>query len=208
MRNDIDQLQKNLTEFLRPDMTDMTLIIFLIGTYLFGAIGTIVFIPKVINVDKEDWWMIVLLLLFFVVFGIYGATSLFKSIQTRRLYIKRLSDSGELARMAMDFSYGKNHPEYALVLGQDYLFRKGSGIVYRYSDIVEIYHAWEDSFAADKFPYWRLYMKTADKKISILANISFLRSKENYFDKVLPLILEIRSKNADIVVRPLTSFKG
>ena len=66
MRNDIDQLQKNLTEFLRPDMTDMTLIIFLIGTYLFGAIGTIVFIPKVINVDKEDWWMIVLLLLFFV----------------------------------------------------------------------------------------------------------------------------------------------
>jgi hypothetical protein len=57
-------------------------------------------------------------------------------------------------------------------------------------------------------PNWRLYMKTADKKISILANISFLRSKENYFDKVLPLILEIRSKNADIVVRPLTSFKG
>lgn len=142
MRNDIDQLQKNLTEFLRPDMTDMTLIIFLIGTYLFGAIGTIVFIPKVINVDKEDWWMIVLLLLFFVAYGIYGATSLFKSIQTRRLYIKRLSDSGELARMAVDFSYGKNHPEYALVLGQDYLFRKGSGIVYRYSDIVEIYHAW------------------------------------------------------------------
>jgi hypothetical protein len=188
-------------------MTDMTLIIFLIGTYLFGAIGTIVFIPKVINEDELDWWMIVMLLLFFVVYGIYGATSLFKSIQTRRLYIKRLSDSGELARMAMDFSYGKNHPEYALVLGQDYLFRKGSGIVYRYSDIVEIYHAWEDSFAADKFPYWRLYMKTADKKISILANISFLRSKENYFDKVLPLILEIRSKNADIVIKPLTSFK-
>ena len=160
MRNDIDQLQKNLTEFLRPDMTDMTLIIFLSGTYLFGAIGAIVFIPKVINEDEVDWWMIVMLLLFFVVFG------------------------------------------------QDYIFRRGSGIVYRYSDIVEIYHAWEDSIAADKLPYWRLYMKTADKKSSILANISFLRSKENYFDKVLPLILEIRSKNADIVVRPLTSFKG
>lgn len=38
-------------------------------------------------------------------------------------------------------------------------------------------------------------------------DITFIRTKENYFDKVLPLILEIRSRNEEIIVRPLTSFR-
>jgi hypothetical protein len=50
-------------------------------------------------------------------------------------------------------------------------------------------------------------MKTTDKKDTLLADITFIRTKENYFDKVLPLILEIRSRNEEIIVRPLTSFR-
>ena len=108
--------------------------------------------------------------------------------------------------MAKDYAYGENYPEYDLVLGRDYLFRRESGRVYKYSDIVEIYHRWSDSMIRHGSPYWRLYMKTADKKDTSLTNIPFPRSKENYFNKVLPLILEIRSRNADIIITPLTSF--
>jgi hypothetical protein len=118
-----------------------------------------------------------------------------------------LSETGEFARMAKDFTNGEIYPEYDLVLGENYLFRRGSGRVYRYSDIIEIYHEWNDSVGANKYRYWRLCMKTTDKKDTLLADITFIRTKENYFDKVLPLILEIRSRNEEIIVRPLTSFR-
>ena len=148
-----------------------------------------------------------ILLAVFIVSVAYSVVSFLKSIRAPRLYIKHLLKTGEFARMAKDFTNGKNYSEYDLVLGENYLFRRGSGIVYRYSDITEIYHAWNDSVGAYKSRYWRLYMKTADKKDTLLADITFIRTKENYFNKVLPLILEIRSRNEEIIVRPLTSFR-
>lgn len=199
--NDPDQLQGALAEFLRPDIT---FDFFLIGYFI---IGTIVFFTAIRKGLIEGGKGPLIIFAVFVVYTSYSVVSFLKSIWTPRLYIKHLSETGEFARMAKDFTNGKSYPEYDLVLGENYLFRRGSGRVYRYSDIIEIYHEWNDSVGANKYRYWRLCMKTTDKKDTLLADITFIRTKENYFDKVLPLILEIRSRNEEIIVRPLTSFR-
>ena len=199
--NDPDQLQGALAEFLRPDIT---FDFFLIGYFI---IGTIVFFTAIRKGLIEGGKGPLIILAVFVVYTSYSVVSFLKSIRTPRLYKKHLSETGEFARMAKDFTNGEIYPEYDLVLGENYLFRRGSGRVYRYSDIIEIYHEWNDSVGANKYRYWRLCMKTTDKKDTLLADITFIRTKENYFDKVLPLILEIRSRNEEIIVRPLTSFR-
>ena len=50
-------------------------------------------------------------------------------------------------------------------------------------------------------------METADQKEECLAEIPFPRYRVNYEKKVLPLILEIRSRNEAIIISPLTSFR-
>ena len=109
--------------------------------------------------------------------------------------------------MAGDFAGGEKLPEYDLVLGQTYLFRRGSGYVYRYRDILELYHEWSDRVGAHSSPYWRIYMKTADNKNPLLVSLPFVRTPDNYFDKVLPMLLEIRSRNEQIIISPLKSFR-
>ena len=197
-----DQLQKDLAEFLRPDIT---LYVYLVGVFVILIIFiSPSIIQEIILEGEKDLWIILAIMPVAVV---YFAVLLFGSIRTHRLYIKRLSESGELALMTKDFTCGEKYLEYDLVLGQVYLFRRGSGSVYKYSDIVEIYHVWSDYVGAHDSPFWNLCMKTVDKKASLLTKLSFPRTKENYFDKVLPLILKIRSRNADIILDPLTSFR-
>ena len=200
--NDPDQLQRALEEYLRPDITPG---FFFIGYSGIATIVIITFIRK--GYIEGGKGPLILMAFISVFFTAYNVVSFLKSIRTPRLYKKHLSETGEFARMAKDFTNGEIYPEYDLVLGENYLFRRGSGRVYRYSDIIEIYHEWNDSVGANKYRYWRLCMKTTDKKDTLLADITFIRTKENYFDKVLPLILEIRSRNEEIIVRPLTSFR-
>ena len=76
-----------------------------------------------------------------------------------------------------------------------------------YKDIIKIYHEWSDKQSKYTSPYWRLYMETADQKEECLAEIPFPRYRVNYEKKVLPLILEIRSRNEAIIISPLTSFR-
>ena len=199
--NNDDQLQRDLAEFLRPDIT---LYAFLLAFFVIATIITSPSIKESIIEGEKGLWIILAIMPVSVV---YSAVLLFKPILTHRLYIKRLSESGELALMTKDFTCGEKYLEYDLVLGQIYLFRRESGRVYKYSDIVEIYHVWSDYIGAHSSPYWNLCMKTVDEKAFLLTKLSFPRTKENYFDKVLPLILKIRSRNADIIVSPLTSFR-
>ena len=199
--NDPDQLQRALAEFLRPDIT---FDFFLIGYFI---IGTIVFFTAIRKGLIEGGKGPLIILAGFVVYTSYSVVSFLKSIRTPRLYIKHLSETGEFARMAKDFTNGKSFPEYNLVLGDTYLFRRGSGRVYMYKDIIKIYHGWSDKQGTYASPYWRLYMETADQKEECLAEIPFPRYRVNYEKKVLPLILEIRSRNEAIIISPLTSFR-
>ena len=102
--NDPDQLQRALEEYLRPDITPG---FFFIG---YSGIATIVIITFIRKGYIEG--------------GKGSVVSFLKSIRTPRLYIKHLSETGEFARMAKDFTNGKSYPEYDLVLGEIYLLSK------------------------------------------------------------------------------------
>ena len=200
--NDPDQLQRALEEYLRPDITPG---FFFIGYSGIATIVIITFIRK--GYIEGGKGPLILMAFISVFFTAYNVVSFLKSIRTPRLYIKHLLETGEFARMAKDFTNGKSFPEYNLVLGDTYLFRRGSGRVYMYKDIIKIYHVWSDKQSKYTSPYWRLYMETADQKEECLAEIPFPRYRVNYEKKVLPLILEIRSRNEAIIISPLTSFR-
>jgi hypothetical protein len=119
--NNDDQLQRDLAEFLRPDIT---LYAFLLAFFLIVTIITSPSIIKESIIEGEKGLWIILAIM--PVSVVYSAVLLFKSILTHRLYIKRLSESGELALMTKDFTCGEKYLEYDLVLGQVYLFRRES----------------------------------------------------------------------------------
>ena len=200
--NDTLLLQKALADFLRPDITFEVFL----NVWVFAAAAVMIPVLKKEWAEEGTGFQIMILVIFAGNI-IFSGWMLLGNILGPRRYIRRLSESGELSLMAGDFAGGEKLPEYDLVLGQTYLFRRGSGYVYRYRDILEIYHEWSDSVGAHRSPYWRIYMKTADNKNPLLVSLPFVRTPDNYFDKVLPMLLEIRSRNEQIIISPLKSFR-
>ena len=177
--NDVDQLQGNMMAFLRGSIG--------FDGFLF-EIGPIFCIIITIGA------------------GITGHQDFRPMLVMTAVYvILSASVFLEFALMVNDFINGKKYDEYGLVLGQVYIFQKGSHRIYKYDDIVEIYHEWYDNTRGGR-KIWNLCFRTVDNENRFGIRLSFKRSKENYFNKVLPLILEIRSRNPDIVIRPLRSF--
>ena len=194
--NDVDQLKGNMMDFLWGSISSFCFVIAMFPIFcIIITIGTGI-------TGHEDFRPMLVITAFYV---IVSAALILYYVLSYHSFYKHLSESDELALMVNDFTYGKKYDEYNLILGQVYLFKKGSNRIYKYDDIAEIYHEWDDP-PRSRGSYWKLCFRTVDKKNHYLTNLSFKRSKENYFNKVLPLILEIRSRNPDIVIRPLRSF--
>ena len=134
--NDVDQLQGNMMAFLRGSIG--------FDGFLF-EIGPIFCIIITIGAGITGHQDFRPMLVMTAVYVILSASVFLDGILTPHFHLKHLSESGEFALMVNDFINGKKYDEYGLVLGQVYIFQKGSHRIYKYDDIVEIYHEWYDN---------------------------------------------------------------
>lgn len=115
-------------------------------------------------------------------------------------FVRKISESGEISGMAGEFIEGTRFWDNEIVLGEHYVFVKNRGAVFKYSEIARIYQEWSDLNTWHHSPWWHLNIVTVDGRNLCLVSIPYPRAEEHFNDKVLPVILEIRSRNPEVVI--------
>ena len=190
---DVDEKSKFMVNYLRPDYTGFILMI--AGTLM----GAITFLINSLSNRKSGAEYVP------VYIGLFAIACIFSGIviwlqRSYQSYIMQLSDSGELSRMAEDFSHGTRYWDNEIVLGEHYIFAKSNKVVCKYSDIAKIYQRWSNVDTLHRSPWWHLRIVTNDGKDMLLASVPYRHSDENFVEFVLPVIIEIRSRNSQIVI--------
>lgn len=191
---DIDEMIRFMAKYLRPEHSDFMLIIaglLVMGIAIFAA-----------SLSGRRGGTEETLLYFAGVAACVCITAgmLIRSRRSYRSYISQLSDSGEGARMAEDFFRGTRYWDNEIVLGEQYIFVRNGRVVHKYSDIAKIYQRWSDVNTMHRSPWWHLRIVTTDGKDWLLAPVPYKRTDENFNEFVLPVILEIRSRNPQVVI--------
>ncbi len=190
---DVDEMTRFMVKYLRPDNTGPILIL---ASALYGA-GS--FIIQALG-DRRRGMNNALLFIELVVVVVVFAGIIIWHRRSYQSYIRQLSDSEEISRMAREFSQGTRYWTDGIILGEHYIFVKNSEMVFKYSDIAKIYQDWSDLNTMRHSPWWHLRIVTVDGKDQFLASIPFFRTEENFVEYVLPVILEIRSRNPQVVI--------
>lgn len=193
---DVDEKTGFMVNYLRPDQTYFIL---MIATFVLVGIVYIYLLTGGSGAGREDSMFYVAAAGIVAAVCIYTAL-LIHSRRKYRSYIRQLSDSGELSRMAEDFFHGTRYWENEIVLGEHYIFAKSRKTVCKYSDIAKIYQRWSNINTMRQSPWWYLRTVTIDGRDLALAKVPYRHSDENFVEFVLPVILEIRSRNPQIVI--------
>lgn len=189
----VDEKAKLMVKYLRPDYTGFNL---MIAAALMGEIMFFIISLSEGKIETEALPMHI---------GLLAPTCIFAGIaiwvrKSYQSYIKQLSDSGELSRMAEDFTHGTRYWDNEIVLGEHYIFGHNNKIVHKYSDIAKIYQRWSNVNTMRRSPWWHMRVNTIDGSDQLLAYVPYRYSEENFQELALPVILAIRSKNSKIVI--------
>ena len=79
-------------------------------------------------------------------------------------------------------------------------FKKAYTLGLLLPDIAKIYQRWSNVDTIHRSPWWHLRIVTNDGKDMLLASVPYRHSDENFVEFVLPVIIEIRSRNSQIVI--------
>ena len=190
---DIDGMIRFMVNYLRPDHTGFIMMI--AGALLAGGVFIILTLSEQGRGTDDIWIFIGIAVLVCILAGI-----MIWSRRDYQSYVRRISDSGEISGMAKEFIEGTRYWDNGIVLGERYIFARNSRAVYKYSEIAKIYQKWSDINTLHHSPWWHLNIVTVDGRDLFLVSIPYFRTEENFIDKVLPVILEIRSRNPQVVI--------
>lgn len=189
----VDEKTKFMVNYLRPDHTGFIL---MIAAALLGA-GS--FLIVWLSDGKKETDAALIIIIYVVIICVLGGI-IIRSRRGYQSYVMQLSNSGELSRMAEDYTHGRRYWGSDIVLGEHYIFAKNCTRVHKYSDIAKIYHEWSDLDTMRHSPWWHLRMITNDGSDYLLAFVPYRHTIENFNEYVLPVILEIRSRNSQVVI--------
>lgn len=192
--HDIDEKIRLMANYLRPDHSYF---ITMIGALLLMGISLLGLTLGKQGAGTENTLMFIIPVAAALCFF---AGMLIHSRRAYRSYISRLSDSGECSRVVEDFLRGTRYLDDGIVLGEHYILARESGMAHKYSDIAKIYQSWSDIDTVRRSPWWNLRIITTDGKDLLLTRLPYKRTDENFNEFVLPVILEIRSRNPQVVI--------
>lgn len=198
----IEPMTRGLITFLRPRMTD-SLVLFILLTLL-----TVTFFrQKMIRVSlPRDMSELIILVctLALPVGALLLAIQMIKAQLKYDRYVNDLKDTGAAGQAALDYHKGRAYCNGKVILGSQYIFVEGAGLLTQYSDLVKIYHDYNDS---SKYRHWYLIAVNKDGKAYRLVNLPYIHTQNNYNEYVQPMLDKIRFQNPEILIEGPGNFR-